>query len=108
MILPENPDMVLSAGLFVIFLVVLLGPFLVKKIEHNLEAFLFSMGVIAVTLDTFLLKVSPGGGAEVGEEILPNWNVTLIEKALVDPIEITLAVLIAGLIFHYGRDYFKK
>ena len=108
MILPENPDMVLSAGLFVIFLVVLLGPFLVKKIEHNLEAFLFSMGIIAVTLDTFLLKVSPGGGAEIGEEILPNWNITLIEKALVDPIEITLAVLIAGLIFHYGRGRLKQ
>ncbi len=104
--LPENPDMVLSAGLFVIFLVVLLGPFLVKKIEHNLEAFLFSMGIIAITLDTFLLKVSPGG-AEIGEEILPRWDLTLIEKALVDPIEITMAVLIAGLIFHYGRDKLK-
>ena len=107
MILPENPDMTLSVGLFVIFLTVLLGPFLVKKIEHNLEAFLFTMGILAVTLDTFLLKVTSEPGLNAAEEILPNWNLTLVEKAIIDPIEITLAVLIAGLIFHYGRNKFK-
>ncbi|NJD53711.1 MAG: DUF1646 domain-containing protein [Candidatus Methanoperedens sp.] len=96
-------DMTLSAGLFVIFLIVLLGPFLVKKIEHNLEAFLFSMGILAVTLDHFLLKVS----SVAADEIAPGWNLTLIEKAIVDPIEITLAVLIAGLLFHYGRKSLK-
>lgn len=103
--IPENPDMTLSAGLFVIFLIVLLGPFLVKKIEHNLEAFLFSMGILAVTLDTFLLNVTPNPGS--AEEILPNWNLGLIEKAIIDPVEITLAVLIAGLLFHYGRSRLK-
>jgi len=51
---------------------------LTKKIEHNLEAFLFSMGILAVTLDTFLLNVTSN---EAGE-ILPNWNLTLIEKAM--------------------------
>jgi len=102
----ENPDMTLSAGLFVIFLIVLLGPFLVKKIEHNLEAFLFSMGVVAVTLDSFLLSVTANPGVE--EEILPNWNLGLVEKAIIDPLEITLAVLIAGLIFHYGREKLKN
>lgn len=104
MIFPEKPDMMLSGGLFVIFLIVLLGPFLVKKIEHNLEAFLFSMGILAVTLDTFLLKVTRGAT----NEILPNWNLGLIEKAIVDPIEITMAVLIAGLLFHYGRGNLKS
>ncbi|MCX9012262.1 MAG: DUF1646 family protein [Candidatus Methanoperedens sp.] len=102
----ENPDMTLSAGLFVIFLIVLLGPFLVKKIEHNLEVFLFSMGVLAVTLDTFLLDVIPSPG--VAEETLPNWNLVLVEKAIIDPIEITLAVLVAGLIFYYGRSRLKS
>jgi predicted cation transporter len=101
----ENPDMTLSAGLFIIFLIVLIGPFLVKKIEHNLEAFLFTMGVVAVTLDTFLLSVAPSPG--VAEEILPNWNMGLVEKAIIDPIEITLAVLVAGLIFYYGRSKLK-
>jgi predicted cation transporter len=101
--LPQTPDIILSASLFVVFLIVLLGPFLVKKIEHNLEAFLFSMGVFAVTLDTVLLDVSSNDPGE----ILPNWNFRLVEKAIVDPVEITLAVLMAGLVFHYGRDRLK-
>ncbi len=104
MILPQNPDTTLSGGLFVIFLIVLLGPFLVKKIEHNLEAFLFIMGILAVSLDHFLLKVT----SNAPNEILPNWNLNLIEKAIIDPIEITLAVLIAGLLFHYGRGNLKS
>lgn len=103
MILPQNPDMILSGGLFVIFLIVLLGPFLIKKIEHNLEVFLFAMGILAVTLDTALLSVT----SDVADEILPIWNLGLVEKALVDPLEITMAVLIAGLIFHYGRSKLK-
>ena len=102
MILPPV-DMTLSALLFVIFLIVLLGPFLVKKIEHNLEIFLFTMGVLAVTVDHFLFKVT----SNVADELLPIWNLKLIEKAIIDPIEITLAVLIAGLIFHYGRSSLK-
>jgi len=102
MILPPV-DMTLSALLFVIFLIVLLGPFLVKKIEHNLEVFLFAMGVLAVTVDHFLFKVT----SDIPGELLPIWNLHLIEKAIVDPIEITLAVLIAGLIFHYGRASLK-
>lgn len=104
MILPQNPDTMLSGGLFVIFLIVLLGPFLIKKIEHNLEAFLFIMGILAVSLDHFLLNVT---GNAAGE-ILPNWNLGLVEKAIIDPIEITLAVLIAGLLFHYGRSSLKS
>ena len=95
---------IVAGGLSAIFLIVLLGPFLVKKIEHNLEVFLFSMGVVAVTVNTLFLKISsnPGTGAE---ETLPNWNFLLVEKALVDPVEITLAVLLAGLVFHYGRGH---
>ncbi len=100
MILPEKPDIAISASLFVIFLIVLLGPFLIKKIEHNLEAFLFSMGIFAITLDTVFLDVSSNDPGEV----LPNWNFSLLEKAIFDPVEITLAVLVAGLIFHYGRN----
>ncbi len=104
MIVPENPDMVLSSGLFAIFFIVLLGPFLVKKIEHNLEAFLFSMGILTITIDSVLLTVTQ----TAEDEILPNWNLRLVEKAIVDPIEITAAVLIAGVIFHYGRDKLKS
>ncbi len=97
-------SLTVAAGLFVIFLMVLLGPFLIKKIEHNLEVFLFSMGVAAVTINSIFLKSSSNLGTDAGET-LPDWNLHLVEKALVDPIEITLAVLFAGLIFHYGRGH---
>ena len=100
----ENPDVTLSAGLFIIFGIVLLGPFLVKKIEHNLEVFLFSMGILAVTLDHFLLHVIDASP----DTIIPGWNLRLIEKAFKDPIEITAAVLIIGLIFHYGRKKLRQ
>ncbi len=95
-----------AGGLGVIFLIVLLGPFLVKKIEHNLEIFLFSMGILAVTVNSLFLKISPSTGLGF-EETLPNWNFNLIEKALVDPVEISLAVLFAGLVFHYGRSHIR-
>jgi predicted cation transporter len=99
-------SLMVAGGLGIIFLIVLLGPFLVKKIEHNLEVFLFSMGVLAVTVNSFFLKVSPG--TESGAEgTLPNWNFHLVERALVDPVEISLAVLFAGLIFHYGRGHIR-
>ncbi len=93
-----------AGGLSAIFLIVLLGPFLIKKIEHNLEVFLFSMGILAVTVNSVFLRASSTTGTE---ETLPNWNFHLIEKALVDPIEISLAVLFAGLIFHYGRGHIR-
>jgi len=95
-----------AGGLLVIFLIVLLGPFLIKKIEHNLEIFLFSMGVAAVTINSLFLKAS--SESVIGaEETLPDWNIYLVEKALIDPIEITLAVLLAGLVFHYGRGHIR-
>lgn len=60
--------------------IVLFLPLTVHKVEENLEAFLFLCGVFAVT-------VSKG------------WSGHLVLTALEDPIKITLAVLIAGLLF---------
>lgn len=59
---------------------VLLLPFLVKKIEEELELFLFFMGCLAVTITT-------------------QWNAHLIKEAFSEPIKITLAVFCAGLLF---------
>jgi len=75
-----------DVGLFVIFLVVLVGPFSIKLIEKNLEAFLFVMGVLAVS-------------------VARAWEFKLVEEAIKEPLVkgIVPAVLIAGLIFHYGR-----
>jgi predicted cation transporter len=76
-------------GLIVILILVLFLPFSVKKVEHNLEIFLFIMGVAAATIGGMM-------------------NFHLIEKALIDPINITLAVLIAGLICKWGQVQLKK
>jgi predicted cation transporter len=73
-------------GLLLIFAVVLVGPFLNKKIESNLEAFLFVMGVASATFSKA-------------------WSSEVIHEGFVAPINITLAVLIAGVLFHYLRKY---
>src|ERR1044071_6906486 len=76
----------LALWLTLIFLVVLIGPFASRKIEGNLEAFLFIMGLASATV----------AGA---------WDAHIIKEGFVAPIEITLAVLIAGALFHYTRAY---
>lgn len=60
--------------------VVLFLPLTVHKVEENLEAFLFLCGAFAVTVSHM-------------------WSGHLVLTALEDPIKITLAVLIAGLLF---------
>jgi predicted cation transporter len=77
------------AELLIILLLVLFLPFSVKKVEHNLEIFLFVMGIAAATISGMM-------------------NPPLIEKALVDPIKITLAVLIAGLVCKWGQAWLEK
>lgn len=69
-----------------IFMVVLIGPFLNKRIESNLEAFLFAMGVISATVSSA-------------------WSAEVIHEGLFAPVNITLAVLGAGVLFHYLRKY---
>jgi len=73
-------------GLGLIFVVVLVGPFLNKKIEANLEAFLFIMGVLSASLSNA-------------------WSAEIIHEGFMAPINITLAVLGAGVLFHYLRKY---
>lgn len=73
-------------GLCLIFVVVLIGPFLNKKIEANLEAFLFIMGVLSASLSNA-------------------WSAEVIHEGFMAPINITVAVLGAGVLFHYLRKY---
>jgi len=77
-------ESLVTGGLVVIVGMVLVLPFLSKRIEKQLEAFLFVMGCLAVTISGL-------------------WSWHLMKEALVDPIKITLAVLIAGLIFKFIR-----
>ena len=77
------------AGLAVIMVLVLILPFLVHRVEKQLEAFLFVMGCLAVTISGL-------------------WSRHLVKEALLDPIKITLAVLIAGMIFKFIRPKIGK
>lgn len=70
------------AGLFIILAIVLFVPFWIKKVEEELEIFLFIMGCISVTITS-------------------QWNISLLREALAEPIKITLAVFISGLLFSF-------
>ena len=76
-------------GLFIILILVLFLPFTVKKVEQNLEVFLFIMGIAAAMVSGMM-------------------NMELIGNALIDPINITLAVLIAGLITKWAQTPLEK
>jgi predicted cation transporter len=72
-------------GLAIIMGLVLLLPFSVKKVEEELEAFLFIMGLSAVTVSQ-------------------TWSRHLIVHALKEPLMISGAVLIVGFLFRVFRD----
>ena len=82
-----------TGGLAAIILLVLTLPFLVHKVEKQLEAFLFVMGVLAVTISS-------------------QWSGHLVVDALLDPIRlkhpIVEAVLVAGLLFSFFRDVIRR
>jgi len=78
----------LEIGLFLIVIAVLVLPITVHLVERNLEIFLFTMGLLAMSISHFF---GPS----------PLWSFHIIEQALVEPIIITLAVLVVGLIVHF-------
>ncbi len=77
---------VVDLALFAIFLIVLIFPFKVKIVEENLEVFLFVMGAAAVTATG-------------------KWSISLVQLAAEEPVAkgIVPAVLVAGLLFFYGK-----
>jgi predicted cation transporter len=68
--------------------VVLLLPFFSKRVEEELEGFIFAIGATAVTTSGL-------------------WGWSLVAKAAHEPIAITIAVLLAGLVFHVARRHIK-
>jgi predicted cation transporter len=64
----------------IILLLVLTLPFFVKRVEEELEIFFFIMGIAAVSF--------------TGQ-----WSSDLIKQALAEPVKITAAVFIAGVLF---------
>jgi predicted cation transporter len=81
--------------LLLIFLIILLFPMLVKRVEHNLELFLLIMGSVTLALSHLL-----------GPE--PLVNLRLAESALLEPVKLTIATLVFGLVFRAIREPLKK
>lgn len=86
-----DPPTTTELGLMAIILMVFLFPFISKRISGNLELFLLAMGVLAVT-------------------IAGRWSLDLLAASVTDPISkgIVPAVLIAGLIFFYGKSHLDR
>lgn len=76
-------------GLIVVLLMVLVLPFVFKRVEENLEAFLFLMGIAAVCISGIM-------------------NGALILKAFKAPWMIATAVLVAGALFYLLKDKFSS
>ena len=77
------------AGLGAIFLLILVVPFVSRRIERNLEVFLLVMGFLAVLLTGRMTQ-------------------DLLTKALAEPLPISTAVLMAGFIFCLGRGCLSR
>jgi predicted cation transporter len=75
--------------LFIILLLVLVLPFLLRPIEENLELFLFIMGLLAVSAGS-------------------RWSWQLVGEAALEPVKITVAVLVAGLAFKALRASLRR
>jgi len=100
-------DLLVNGGLFGIFLLVLILPFKVKQVEHNLEVFLFACGVAALTIAGFMTIPGETTG----------WSFAIIKEALLAPLQITTVlgipvgivqiVLLVGLLiyrFHHQLE----
>jgi predicted cation transporter len=100
--------MIVNILLFCIFIIVLVLPFRVKKIEENLEAFLFVCGVAALSVASFAIL----NGETFG------WTPAIVIEALTAPIMITTVagipvgivqiVLIMGLIIYFGHTQIQS
>ncbi len=94
-------DLLVNGGLFGIFLCVLILPFRVRQVEHNLEIFLFVCGVIALTFAGFMTIPGETTG----------WSLAIIEEAVLAPLQITTVfgipvgivqiVLIVGILIYW-------
>jgi predicted cation transporter len=85
----------LETGLCIIILAVLFLPLLIHRVEKNIEVFLFCVGVLAATLTHFF------GGESV-------WSLKFIEGSLIEPLMITGAVIVIGLLVHCFRDIITR
>jgi predicted cation transporter len=100
--------MIVNILLFCIFIAVLVLPFKVKKIEENLEAFLFVCGIAALSVASFAIVHGETFG----------WTTKIILESLSAPVMITTIagipvgivqiVLIMGLIIYFAHTQIQK
>jgi predicted cation transporter len=100
--------MIVNILLFCIFLLVLVLPFKIKKVEENLEIFLFICGVAALTVSSFATL----DGETFG------WSPAIVVEALTAPVMITTVagipvgivqmVLFVGLIIFFAHKQIQK
>jgi predicted cation transporter len=93
--------------LFCIFILVLALPFKVKKVEENLEVFLFICGIAALSVSSFATLHGETFG----------WTATIVIEALKAPVMITTVagipvgivqmVLVVGLIIYFAHTQFQ-
>ncbi|MDD5399277.1 MAG: DUF1646 family protein, partial [Dehalococcoidia bacterium] len=91
---PDQPVIAITVGLSLVILAVLILPFVIKRIEENLEIFFVIMGVFAVTISGL-------------------WSQELVIEALKAPVVISnvpigifQVVLVFGLLIHYFNKAF--
>jgi predicted cation transporter len=97
-------DIFVSFGLLGIFALVLILPFKVKIVEHNLEVFLFACGVAAMSIAGLAsLPGAPAGwsGAVIIEALTSPLNITTIFGIPVGIVQIVLLVGLLIYVFHH-------
>jgi predicted cation transporter len=82
-------DTLMLVGLLAILVAVFALPFVLKPVERQLEVFLFVMGLLAMT-------------------IAARWGVENLVKVFIDPLVITIDVLVAGLAFKLLRHRIRN
>jgi predicted cation transporter len=78
-----------AAAAIIILIVLLCGPLILAPLERNLEAYCFVVGLVAVTL-------------------AHRWNWPLVSDAASEPVLISVVVIVAGILFGYGRPLFDR
>jgi predicted cation transporter len=101
-------DIPVTAGLVAILAVVLAGPFLVRRVEENLEAFLFACGIAALTVAGFasIEGVPTGWSAGIVEEALT--APVLIGEVFGIPFGIVQIVLAVGFLIYLGHHPLER
>jgi predicted cation transporter len=97
-----------TAGLVAILAIVLAGPFLVRRIEQNLEAFLFACGVATLTIAGFISIEGVATGWSQGIVLDALTAPVLIGRVFGIPVGIVQIVLAVGFLIYLGSRYLER